>query len=104
LAGWYIFDKSSGGTSHGLVAIASAKSGPMLFFVDFYPPMGSGKVIGDAFVDWWKGAVPHLEQPQEEDVFDHWPRKMQLKWDPVNLPGVRYTAEGDASHAVNAGK
>ncbi len=133
LAGWYIFDKSGGGTNYGLAAIASAKSGSMLFFADFYRPMGSGKVIGDAFVDWWKargpvhddgerswfyglvllgdptltwwkGAVPQLEQPQEEDVFDHWPRKMQLRWNPVNLPGVKYTVEVDAFHAVNAGK
>lgn len=133
LAGWYIFDKSGGGTNLGLTAIASAKSGSMLFFADFYGPLGNGKVIGDAFVDWWKaqgpvhddgerrwfyglvllgdptltwwkGAVPSLEQPQEEDVFDHWPRKMQLRWDPVNLPGVTYTVEIDAFHAVNSGK
>jgi len=133
LAGWYIFDKPGSGTNHGLTAIASAKTGSMLFFADFYRPMGNGKVIGDAFVDWWKargpvhddgerewfyglvllgdptltwwkGAVPRLEQPQEEDVFDHWPRKMQFRWDPVNLPGVKYTVEVDAFGAVNAGK
>jgi len=133
LAGWYIFDKSGGGTNYGLTAIASAKSGSMLFFADFYGPMGRGKVIGDAFVDWWKargpahdagerkwfyglvllgdptltwwkGAVPQLEQPQEEDVFDHWPRKMQFRWDHVNLPGVKYTLEVDAFNAVNSGK
>lgn len=133
LAGWYIFDKSGGGLNHGLVSVASAKSGSMLMFADFYNPMGQGKVIGDAFVDWWKtwgpnpshgnrkwfyglvllgdptltwwkGAVPQLEQPQKEDVFDHFPRKMQFKWDPVNLPNVKYSVEVDAFHAVNAGK
>lgn len=133
LAGWYVFDKSGGGTTHGLAAIASAKSGSMLMFADFYRPQGQGRVIGDAFVDWWlargpthsladrrwfyglvllgdptlawwKGAVPHLEQPEKEDLFDHWPRKMQLRWDPVNLPGVKYQVEIDAYGAVNAGK
>ncbi|MDJ0666700.1 MAG: C25 family cysteine peptidase [Desulfobacterales bacterium] len=133
LAGWYIFDKSGGGVNLGLTAIASAKSGSMLFFEDFYRPMGQGKVIGDAFVDWWKargpdhelwerrwfyglvllgdptltwwkGAVPQLEQPQEEDIFDHWPRKMQFRWDPVNLPGVKYHVQVDAFGAVTAGK
>ena len=133
LAGWYIFDKSGGGINLGMTAIASAKSGSMLFFADFYDPMGKGKVIGDAFVDWWKardpahlpwerywfyglvllgdptltwwkGAVPKLEQPQKEDVFDHYPRKMQFRWDPVNVLGVRYSVEVDAHSAVNAGK
>ena len=95
--------------------------------------MGQGKVIGGAFVDWWKtwgpnpshenrkwfyglvllgdptltwwkGAVPQLEQPQKEDVFDHYPRKIQFKWDPVNLSNVKYTVDVDAFHAVNAGK
>lgn len=133
LAGWYIFDKSGNGTNSGLAAIASAKSGSMRWFADFYRPLGAGKVIGDAFVEWWqargpkhehsercwfyglvllgdptltwwKGAVPQLEQPEEEDVFDHWPRKMQLRWDPVNLPHVEYTVEVDAFGAVEAGK
>jgi len=133
LAGWYIFDKSGGGVNYGLVAVASGKSGSMLMFEDFYRPLGQGKVIGDAFVDWWKargpthddgerrwfyglallgdptltwwkGAVPKLEQPQEEDIFDHWPRKIQFRWDPVNLPNVKCTVEVDAFQAVNAGK
>lgn len=133
LAGWYIFDKSGGGMNIGLTTVASSKSGSMLAFEDFYTPLGQGKNIGDAFVEWWqargpahdnnerrwfyglvllgdptltwwKGAVPQLEQPQKEDVFDHYPRKMQFKWDPVNIPGVKYTVEVDAFHAVNAGK
>jgi hypothetical protein len=105
----------------------------MLFFEDFYRPLGKGKIIGDAFVQWWKargpnhedwerywfyglvllgdptltwwkGAVPHLEQPEKEDIFDHWPRKMQFRWDPVNLPGLKYSVEVDAFGAVNSGK
>ena len=133
LAGWYIFDKSGGGQNHGLAAIASAKSGSMLMFEDFYRPLGQGTSIGEAFVrwwrargpdhslwerrwfyglvllgdptlTWWKGAVPRLQQPQEGDVFDHWPRRMELRWDPVDIPGARYTVEVDAFGAVNAGK
>lgn len=133
LAGWYIFDKAGGGTNLGLTAIASAKSGSMLYFEDFYRPLGQGKCIGDAFVDWWrargpdhdhgercwhyglvllgdptltwwKGVVPQLRQPQPDDVFDHYPRKIQFAWDPVNLPGVKYTVEVDAYQAVSAGK
>lgn len=133
LAGWYIFDKTGGGINAGLAAIASSKSGSMLLFEDFYRPLGQGKCIGDAFVrwwrargpdhdhgercwhyglvllgdptlTWWKGAVPQLEQPQEGDVFDYWPRRMQFRWDPVNIPGVKYTVEVDAFQAVNSGK
>ncbi|GAH22038.1 unnamed protein product, partial [marine sediment metagenome] len=133
LAGWYIFDKTGGGVNHGLTAIASTKSGSMLLFEDFYYPLGQGKVIGDAFVDWWKargpvhehgercwyyglvllgdptltwwkGAVPQLKQPQKEDVFHHWPRKIQLRWDPVNISGVKYNVEVDAFGAIKAGK
>ncbi len=88
--------------------------------------MGNHKVIGDAFVDWWndrgpnhedweinwfyglvllgdptltwwKGAVTQLEQPQKEDVFDHFPRKIQFRWNPVNLSGVKYSVEVDAT-------
>ena len=132
VAGWYIFDKAGGGKNMGLAAIASSKSGSMLAFEDFYRPLGQGKCIGDAFVDWWrargahglgvrrwhyglvllgdptltwwKGAVPVPEQPQQGEVFDHYPRKMQFRWDPVNIPGATYTVEVDAIGAISAGK
>jgi hypothetical protein len=133
LAGWYVFDQSTQGTNHGLAAVASAKSGSMLFFADFYRPMGQGQVIGDAYLEWWKargpdhdddekawfyglvllgdptltwwkGAVPQPRQPQTGDQFDHWPRKTQFRWDPVNLPDVKYSLEVDAFGAVNSGQ
>jgi hypothetical protein len=133
IAGWYIFDKSGGGKNLGLAAIASAKTGSMLAFEDFYRPLGQGKCIGDAFVDWWrargtshdravrcwhyglvllgdptltwwKGAVPVPKQPQSGDVFDHFPRKIQFRWDPVDIPGAKYSVEVDAIGAINAGK
>ncbi|MBU0945698.1 MAG: hypothetical protein KJ804_05235 [Proteobacteria bacterium] len=124
LAGWYIFDKAGGGTNHGLTAVASAKSGSMLFFEDFYRELGRGSDIGTAYqrwwqargpshdlnerrwhyglvllgdptLTWWKGNVPSLEQPDHEDVFDHYPRKMQFRWDPVNIPNVTYHVQVD---------
>jgi hypothetical protein len=133
LAGWYIFDKEGRGTNLGLAAIASSKSGSMLAFEDFYRPLGQGECIGDAFVDWWrargpdhdvgvrswhyglvllgdptltwwKGTVPVPEQPQSGDEFDHWPRKIEFRWRPVNIPGAKYTVEVDAIGAISAGK
>ncbi len=132
LAGWYIFDKPGHGTNCGLTAVASSKSGSMLWFADFYRPLGQGKVIGDAFVEWWKargpnheldeirwhyglallgdptlswwkGAVPRPEQPEDGDTFDQFPRKMEFRWDPVNIPGAIYTVEIDAFGAINVG-
>jgi hypothetical protein len=124
LGGWYIFDKSGNGTNYGLAAIASAKTGSMLFFEDFYKPLGQGKTIGEAFVEWWKlrgpvhdlgeqqwyyglvllgdptltwwkGAVPVLLNPENGDVFNHWPRRLELRWDPVNIDNVKYEVEVD---------
>jgi hypothetical protein len=133
IAGWYIFDMAGGGKNQGLAAIASAKSGSMLLFEDFYRPMGAGHTIGEAFVQWWqargpihelwekrwfyglvllgdptlswwKGAVPVPQQPQNGDVFDHYPRKIQFRWDPVNIKGAKYRLEVDAFGAKVAGK
>ena len=124
LGGWYIFDKSGNGTNHGLAAVASAKTGSMLFFEDFYEPMGHGRTVGEALVDWWKsrgpvhdlgeqrwyygltllgdptlnwwkGAVPTLLTPEDGDVFNHWPRRLELRWDPVNIPSAKYEVEVD---------
>ena len=134
LAGWYIFDEAGGGRNNGLTTIASAKSGSMLMFADFYRPLGQGKVIGDAYIDWWKargtnhdlgerrwyygltllgdptlswwkGCVPKPVEPQENDIFDHYPRKTKFRWEPINgLSNVKYDLEVDAFHAINAGK
>ncbi|HOP06207.1 MAG TPA: putative Ig domain-containing protein [candidate division Zixibacteria bacterium] len=48
MSGWYIF-----GPDYGLAAVGSSKSGSMLEFDDFYGPLGDGKVIGEAFYDWF---------------------------------------------------
>jgi len=47
-SGWYIF-----GPDHGLAAIGSAKTGSMLYFEDYYRPLGEGKEIGQAFLEWF---------------------------------------------------
>lgn len=133
MAGWYIFDKSGGSVCNGLVAVGSTKTGSMLLFENFYGPMGLGKNIGDAFVDWWKalgadhdlgerqwyygmtilgdptlnwwsGVVPQPRTPKTEDVFDHFPRLTHFNWDPIGLPGVTYNIEIDAFGAISAGK
>lgn len=133
LGGWYIFDKAGGETNMGLTAVGSTKTGSMLFFADFYDPIGKGKCIGDAMVDWWKargsdhdlgerqwfygmsvlgdptltwwkGAVPRPYDPAEGSVFNHFPRTMTFKWAPVDIPGATYSIEIDAFGAVNAGQ
>ncbi|WP_423735977.1 C25 family cysteine peptidase [Chitinophaga caseinilytica] len=133
LGGWYIFDKAGGETNYGLTAVGSTKTGSMLFFADFYDPIGKGKCIGDAMVDWWKargtdhdlgerqwfygmsilgdptltwwkGAVPRAIEPADGSVFNHYPRTMTFKWLPVNIPGATYSIEIDAFGAVNAGQ
>lgn len=133
MAGWYIFDKSGGSRCNGLAAVGSTKTGSMLLFENFYGPMGSGKVIGDAFVDWWKalgvthdlgerrwyyglvilgdptlnwwtGIVPQLRDPLPDDDFDHFPRLTHFRWDPICLPSVTYNIEIDAFGARNSGQ
>jgi hypothetical protein len=47
-AGWYIFIDP-----YGLLAIGSTKTGSMLYFEDFYGPLGQDLCIGDAFKSWF---------------------------------------------------
>jgi hypothetical protein len=48
-AGWYIFQDP-----YGLLAIGSTKTGSMLYFDDFYGPLGQQNLcIGDAFKSWF---------------------------------------------------
>jgi hypothetical protein len=48
-AGWYIFV-----APYGLLAVGSTKTGSMLYFEDFYIPLGQSSVcIGDAFKSWF---------------------------------------------------
>ncbi|MGV8126186.1 MAG: C25 family cysteine peptidase [Methanothrix sp.] len=133
MAGWYIFDKPLGSVCNGLAAVGSTKTGSMLLFENFYGPMGSGKTIGDAFLlwwmglgnshdlgerqwyygmvllgdptlNWWSGAVPTLCDPLNGDTFDHFPRRTNFHWNPVNLSNVTYNIEIDAFGAIVSGK
>ncbi|HID32530.1 MAG TPA: hypothetical protein EYP24_04055, partial [bacterium (Candidatus Stahlbacteria)] len=45
---WYIFH-----SDNGLTVIGSTKTGSMLYFDDFYRPLGQGKNIGNAFKEWF---------------------------------------------------
>lgn len=48
-AGWYIFIDP-----YGLLAVGSTKTGSMLYFEDFYGPIGQqNKCIGDGFKSWF---------------------------------------------------
>ena len=133
LAGWYIFDKGGGSVCNGLAAVGSTKSGSMLYFENFYGPMGSGKTIGEAYLDWWKsvnppysetfrywcyglvllgdptlnwwsGVVPLLRDPGDGDIFDHFPRLTNFRWNPIGLRRVLYNIEIDSFGARVAGK
>ncbi len=55
LAGAYIFN-----TTYGLITIACAKSGSMLNFQDFTRPLGEGKSIGTAYLEWFEAQAPYV--------------------------------------------
>jgi hypothetical protein len=132
MGGWYIFDNPGGERCNGMAAVGSAKTGSMLQFEDFYTPMGAGKVLGEAYKDWWialgtshnidqirwfygmvilgdptinwwSGVVPILNNPANEAVFNHFPRRTIFNWSPVPIAGVTYTVEVDAFGAINSG-
>jgi hypothetical protein len=135
MAGWYIFDKAGGFVSNGLAAVGSTKTGSMLYFENFYGPMGAAKLLGEAYVgwwnglgathdlgerqwfygmvilgdptiNWWTGVVPILQQPFNNQVFSHYPRKTNFRWTPITLPNttVQYYVEIDAFGARVSGK
>ena len=60
LAGAYIFN-----TTHGLITVASAKSGSMLNFRDFTIPLGQNKSLGEAFREWFDKQAPFELWEQE---------------------------------------
>ncbi|MDI6839568.1 MAG: T9SS type A sorting domain-containing protein [bacterium] len=54
LAGWYIFNDL-----YGLLTVGSTKTGSMLYFKDFYTPIGNGNSVGEAFKEWF---IQHGEE------------------------------------------
>ncbi|MGL4629921.1 MAG: hypothetical protein ACRCVT_01850, partial [Leadbetterella sp.] len=132
MGGWYIFDQSGGERCNGIAAVGSTKTGSMLAFENFYTPMGAGKVLGEAYkdwwislgadhdlgekrwyygmvilgdptVNWWSGGAPILNSPLNNSVFSHFPRTTHFNWTGISIPGVTYTIEIDAFGARNAG-
>lgn len=81
--------------------MGSTKTGSMLTFENFYGPMGNGKLVGDAYVDWWSGFVPTLRSPHDNESFDHYPRLTTFQWDPVPASGATYNVEIDATWLVS---
>ncbi len=49
ITGHYVFSEN-----YGICAIASAKTGSMLNFADFYTPLDNDECIGDAFLMWFQ--------------------------------------------------
>jgi hypothetical protein len=80
LAGAYIFN-----TTHGLITLASAKSGSMLNFHDFTAPLGEGKSIGASFHEWFDAQAPYELWERE------WYYGMSLFGDPL----LRTVVKGD---------
>lgn len=58
LAGSYIYNPHK----KSLVAVGSTKTGSMLYFSDFFIPLGQGKPIGIAFKEWWSVVNRYAEQ------------------------------------------
>jgi hypothetical protein len=80
LAGAYIFN-----TTHGLITVASSKSGSMLNFADFTHPLSEGDCIGEAFRRWFDAQAPFQQWEKE------WYYGMVICGDPtlVLLPPAR---------------
>ncbi len=57
------------GSNHGLATIGSTKTGSMLWFEDFYEPLGLDETLGEALRQWWVLSV---------DVGNSW--RWQRSW------------------------
>jgi hypothetical protein len=75
LAGAYIFN-----TTWGLITVASSKSGSMLNFQDFTGPLGQGRTVGQAFLEWFDRQSPYVQWERE------WYYGMVLNGDPTLRP------------------
>jgi hypothetical protein len=59
--------------------VGSTKSGSMLNFDEFYKPLGVGKCMGDAFVDWWNSGVSETH----DNFIISWHYGMAMFGDPM---------------------
>lgn len=80
------------GTSTGLAAVGSTKSGAMLQFAQFYIPLGQGSSLGEAYKDWWSHIISGGFTPTEQ----YWHLGMVLLGDPTIMPAMHMLGiEGD---------
>ncbi len=86
LAGAYIFN-----TTWGLITIASARSGSMLYFDDFMQPLGAGETMGAAFRDWFDAQAPFSQWERE------WYYGLILNGDPLLTLDIPGDVNGDGS-------
>jgi hypothetical protein len=76
MAGEYVF-----GTSKGLVAVGSTKTGSMLDFGYYYGPLGEGETFGQSLLDWWQTEYNGGYTDEQRD----WFYGMTLLGDPLLL-------------------
>jgi hypothetical protein len=82
MGGRYIF-----APTFGLAAVGTTKTGSMLDFKKFYDPLGGGKSLGEAFLEWFD------QQPLDSIWAQSWYYGMTLLGDPTLKPAVRAAIE-----------
>lgn len=77
-------------SSYGLGVLGSTKTGSMLYFGDFYGPLGSGATIGESFRHWF---ALHGDEPGAVIWSRTWFYGMTLLGDPTLAPhlGLKYS-------------
>jgi len=79
LAGRYLF-----ANTYGIAVIGSTKSGAMLYFDEFYRPLGNGSNLGDSFKDWFNFIA--IDGFHDGEI--SWHYGMVLLGDPTLKPNV----------------
>lgn len=79
--------------------VGSTKSGSMLNLDEFYKPLGVGKCMGDAFVDWWNSGVSETHKNSEIS----WHYGMAMFGDPMIRLGKQnfYVVNPDELLSIN---
>jgi hypothetical protein len=81
-ATWYMGGEYLFGTSKGLVAVGSTKTGSMLNFDDYYDPLGQGKTFGQSLLAWWQAQA---SDGTYSNYYKDWFYGMTLLGDPLLL-------------------
>jgi len=79
--------------------IGSTKSGSMLNFDEFYKPLGVGKCMGDAYVEWWNNGISQIHTNYEIS----WHYGMAMFGDPMIQLGKQnfYKVNADELISIN---